>query len=230
MNSNSKRVLSGTIIILLYYAGCIAFTHWAFETAWMDDFFDKHFRDTDEGLFLACLFAIFISLILYVVPFFTYILWKRKTSKVVTQNIEKPITNERLVFKPSLTKAEILSLLAIDIAICITLFLTTATHWITIVGLLLIVVIPQVINYFLVIAPAKRNTYTIDGNIFQIREYNVKGLKTNLDIPLSTIESVQLNQYNLTQSSLVIRVEGKDLALAATNCTEEIYKALKARI
>lgn len=74
-----------------------------------------------------------------------------------------------------------------------------------------------------------KNTYTIEGNILYIHEYEIHHT-TDLQIPLADIDSVQFFWSILGMGSVKMVVNGNPITLKSGFCAQELYTALSQRI
>lgn len=74
-----------------------------------------------------------------------------------------------------------------------------------------------------------KNTYTIEGNMLYIHEYEIHHT-TDLQIPLADIDSVQFFWTIYGMGSVKMVVNGNLITLKSGFCAQELYTALSQRI
>lgn len=173
---------------------------------------------SDLGLFLLCLICgmglgtlIYYLLTLLNRKFFA---WIFKSSDLPSQD------SDRLEFRPAYFWMTILEMAAIVSVPFFFQYISVRTMVFTF-ALVLIIILGQI--------PVMRNHYIIENGVLSIREYNVFGLETSLDIPLSLIERVTISR-SLSRPQVVIYVKSHPLYLKPSNCMRDLYRALVERI
>lgn len=230
MNPKIKREIVETAYMAITYFVSLPLLNWAFTTQTVKDFFESTFPNTDLGLFLMCVFAMIATLIIFMVPTAIILHFINRKHIVSASQSEKTIVNERIEYRPTHGLRAIRQFILFDIAFLMyRLFLTHHTWRTTIINIIFFT-LSGVVIYIIGIAPVMRNRYILEGNILQIREYGIKGLNLTLDIPIQTIENIQLVQKGIALSSVEISVDGKKLSLAPSDCMADLYEALKQRI
>lgn len=172
---------------------------------------------SDLGMFCLCMLGAAIAVFLY----YLLTLLNRKLFARFFKSLDLPsMDSDRLEFRPAYFWMTILEMAAIVSVPFFLDFISVRTMVFTF-ALVLIIILGQI--------PVMRNHYIIEGGVLSIREYNVFGLETSLDIPLSVIERVTISQ-SLSRPQVIIYVKSHPLYLKPSNCMRDLYRALIERI